>query len=74
MVTWDFSAVSYNALKHAIKLAHILKNNIVLFHIVNEPSEEESAKSKMKEEVEKIKKILAKMLSILFTMARFLKR
>lgn len=58
MVTWDFSAVSYNALKHAIKLAHILKNNIVLFHIVNEPSEEESAKSKMKEEVEKIKKDL----------------
>lgn len=58
MVTWDFSAVSYNALKHAIKLAHILKNNIVLFHIVNEPSEEESAKSKLKEEVEKIKKDL----------------
>ena len=35
MVTWDFSAVSYSALKHAIKLAHILKNNILLFHIVN---------------------------------------
>ena len=33
MVTWDFSIVSYHALRHAIKLAHILKNNIVLFHI-----------------------------------------
>jgi len=33
MVTWDFSAVSYNALKHAMKMAHILKNNVVLFHI-----------------------------------------
>ncbi len=58
MVTWDFSAVSYNALKHAIKLAHILKNNIILFHIVNDPSEEESAKKKLAEEVEKIKKDL----------------
>jgi nucleotide-binding universal stress UspA family protein len=58
MVTWDFSAVSYNALKHAIKLAHILKNNIILFHIVNEPSEEESANSKLEEEVKKIKKDL----------------
>ena len=31
MVTWDFSAVSYNALKHALKMAHILKNNVVCF-------------------------------------------
>ena len=36
MVTWDFSAVSYNALKHAIKMAHIVKYNIVLFHIVKD--------------------------------------
>ncbi len=56
MVTWDFSAVSYNALKHAIKLAHILKNNIVLFHIVNESSEEEAARKKMDAVVEEIKK------------------
>lgn len=58
MVTWDFSAVSYNALKHAIKLAHILKNNIILFHIVNDPSLEESARKKLEEDVEKIKKDL----------------
>lgn len=56
MVTWDFSAVSYNALKHAIKLAHILKNNIVLFHIVNEASEEEAARKKMDEVVAEVKK------------------
>ena len=56
MVTWDFSAVSYFALKHAIKLAHILKNNIVLFHIVNEPSDEEAARKKMDGVVEEIKK------------------
>ena len=58
MVTWDFSAVSYNALKHAIKLAHILKNNVVLFHIVNDPSEEEAARIKMEEAVVEIKKDL----------------
>ncbi len=58
MVTWDFSAVSYNALKHAIKLAHILKNNIILFHIVNEPSEEEGATKRMVETTEEIKKDL----------------
>lgn len=56
MVTWDFSNVSYNALKHAIKLAHILKNNILLFHIVNGPSEEEAAGNRMKGTVEEIKK------------------
>jgi len=55
MVTWDFSAVSYNALKHAIKMAHILKNNIVLFHIVNEASEEEAARKKMEETTREIK-------------------
>jgi len=58
MVTWDFSAVSYNALRHAIKLAHILKNNIILFHIVTDPSLEESARKKLEEDVDKIKKDL----------------
>lgn len=58
MVTWDFSAVSYHALKHAIKLAHILKNNILLFHIVSGPAEEEIATKRLKETVEEIKKDL----------------
>lgn len=58
MVTWDFSAVSYHALKHAIKLAHILKNNILLFHIVNGPAEEETATKRLKETAEEIKKDL----------------
>lgn len=58
MVTWDFSTVSYSALKHAIKMAHILKNNVVLFHIVNEASEEEAARHKMGETVVEIKKDL----------------
>lgn len=55
MVTWDFSAVSYHALKHAIKLAHILKNNILLFHIVKDSTEEQEARPKMERAVEEIK-------------------
>jgi nucleotide-binding universal stress UspA family protein len=54
MVTWDFSAVSYHALKHAIKLSRILKNNILLFHIVKDAAEEQEAKPKMDRAVEEI--------------------
>ena len=54
LVTWDFSTVSYNALKHAIKLAHILKNNILLFHIVKDQAEVESAGKKLEETAERI--------------------
>ena len=56
MVTWDFSAVSDHALKHAIKLAHILKNDITLFHIVADPSEEEAARKRIEEDIERIRK------------------
>jgi nucleotide-binding universal stress UspA family protein len=63
MVTWDFSVVSYNALKHALKLAHILKNNIVLFHIIEESSEEHEASKKLDETVEEIKKDLGEQVS-----------
>jgi len=55
MVTWDFSAVSYHALKHAVRMAHILKNDVVLFHIVNEESEVEAARTKLDSTVEEIK-------------------
>jgi len=56
MVTWDFSPISYHALKHAIKMAQIVKYNIVLFHIVNDPLEEEAARKKMDVVVEEIKR------------------
>ena len=58
LVTWDFSAVSYNALKHALKLSQILKNRITLFHIARDQSEKEKAKVKLESEVEGIKKDL----------------
>ncbi len=58
MVTWDFSDVSYNALRHALKMSHIMKYNILLFHIVNDQSEEEEARKKMDHAVDEIKKDL----------------
>jgi nucleotide-binding universal stress UspA family protein len=63
MVTWDFSEVSYNALKHAIKMAHILKNTIVLFHIVTEESEVKSALARMDSVVGEIKNDLGEEVS-----------
>lgn len=56
MVTWDFSSVSYSALKHALRMSRIVKYNIVLFHIVNEPSEIDDAKEKLGKAVKEIKK------------------
>ncbi len=56
MVTWDFSTVSYSALKHAIRMSHIMKYNILLFHIVDDPSEIEAAKEKLGKVAEEIKK------------------
>ncbi len=55
MVTWDFSTVSYSALKHAIRMSQIVKYNILLFHIVNDPSEIEAAREKLGKSVEEIK-------------------
>ena len=58
LVTWDFSPVSYHALKHAIKISQSVKNNIMLFHIVKEESEVEAARKKMESVSEKVKKEL----------------
>lgn len=56
LITWDFSSVSYHALKHGIKISRILKNNILLFHVVKQESEEEAAKKGMESIVEEIRK------------------
>ncbi len=47
LVTWDFSAVSEYAMKHAIRLADIIKNDILMIHIVKDQAEEEAARKKM---------------------------
>ena len=56
MVTWDFTEKSYYALEHAIRISNIVKNNILLFHIVKEQSEVETAKKKIEQSVIDIKK------------------
>jgi nucleotide-binding universal stress UspA family protein len=56
MVTWDFSSVSYNALKHAIRMSRIVKYNIVLFHIVKEEEEVEAARERLDQTIGEIKK------------------
>ncbi|RPI46284.1 MAG: universal stress protein [Bacteroidetes bacterium] len=63
MVTWDFSPVSYHALKHAIKISQIVKNNILLCHIVNEESEVEAARKKMEGVTGEVKKNLGEEVS-----------
>ena len=34
LVTWDFSKAAINALKHAVTIGKIIKNNVALFHVV----------------------------------------
>jgi nucleotide-binding universal stress UspA family protein len=55
MVTWDFSPVSYHAVKHAVRISQIVKYNILLFHIVKDPSDVESAKEKLTKSADEIK-------------------
>jgi nucleotide-binding universal stress UspA family protein len=56
LVTWDFSAVSDYAIKHAIRLADIIKNDILLIHIVKDEAEEEAARKKMDSVVLRIRR------------------
>ena len=63
MVTWDFSEVSYSALKHAVRLSHIVKNNVVLFHIVKDAEEEKDARTRLETAVEEIKNDLGEEVS-----------
>lgn len=47
IVPWDFTDVAKNALAHAIKMAKILENTIVLMHIVKKDKEIEEAHKKL---------------------------
>lgn len=49
LVTWDFSKAAENALKHAAKIARIVENNLVLFHVVAEETQLAEAEKKLKE-------------------------
>ena len=47
LVTWDFTQVSENALKHAIKISKVVKNEITLIHICKKQNEIEEATNKL---------------------------
>lgn len=52
IVPWDFTNVAKNALAHAIKMAKILENTIVLMHIVKKEKEIEEAQKKLQKVAE----------------------
>jgi nucleotide-binding universal stress UspA family protein len=55
MVTWDFTEKSFYALEHAIRISNIVKNNILLFHIVPNESEVDEAKARIEQTVAEVK-------------------
>ena len=56
MITWDFTEKSYFALEHAIRISNIVKNNLLLFHIVNTEEEVDEARKRLDQAVLDIKK------------------
>ena len=49
LVTWDFSNAAINALKHAVTIGKIVKNNVALFHVVLEESKLAESEKKLQE-------------------------
>ncbi len=47
IVPWDFTDIAENALAHAVKIAKILDNSIVLFHIVKKEKDIEDAQKRL---------------------------
>jgi len=57
IVAWDFTIISQNAFEHAVNLSNILKKDIILLHIVENPSDIESSFEKLKLKTQELKKI-----------------
>lgn len=53
LVTWDFSNEALNALKHAVKIARIVENNVALFHVYAEESKKSGIEKKLEEACKK---------------------
>jgi len=56
IVAWDFTIISQNAFEHAVNLSNILKKDIILLHIVENPSDIESSFEKLKLKTQELKK------------------
>ncbi len=58
LVTWDFSEVSLNALKHAIRISKIVDDNVVLFHVTDEKEKIPELEKKLEEDSTRLSKEL----------------
>lgn len=58
LVTWDFSEVSLNALKHAIRISKIVDDNVALFHVTEEKDKMPELEKQLKEESTRLSKEL----------------
>jgi len=54
LVPWDFTEVTENALKHAVKISSYLKNRIQLIHIVKSDKQIKEARQKLNKDIEKL--------------------
>jgi len=55
VVPWDFTEVAENALAHAIKIANILDNSLILLHIVKKEKDLEDAKTRLQNVAKEVK-------------------
>jgi nucleotide-binding universal stress UspA family protein len=53
LVTWDFTAISENALEYAVRLAKTVDNDIVLLHIIKKEKDQAEAIEKLTKDAEK---------------------
>ncbi len=58
LITWDFSSIAENALKHAIRITRSVDNAVLLFHVVNEEKKLPATEKKLQETVERYSKEL----------------
>ena len=56
IVQWDFTTISQFAFEHAVNLSNILKKDIILLHIVENPADIESSFEKLKLKTQELKK------------------
>ncbi len=58
LVTWDFSEVSLNALKHAIRISKIVDDHVALFHVTKEKEQLPELEQKLEEDTKRLSKEL----------------
>lgn len=59
LVTWDFSEVSLNALKHAIRISKIVDDHVALFHVTEEKDKMPELEKQLEEDSTRLSKELS---------------